>query len=160
MGLLPAHPGWRRLGLVLCLALTASGCDLERVPTAAHPSCSWTTSPPSNADEICVRVFRSVSAVALAEIDGNTARIRSLVVTSSVATKIIAHGFRLRAQRVHQFHVVPSITLAQTPAHLVGAGFFLAGRKPHGKVSPQEQVYLKERGNTYVIVGDQPSQEW
>jgi hypothetical protein len=129
-------------------------------PSQTRPTCSWTSQPPSNADALCNAVFHTLRSLADAEERGDDATVRRLVTNPAVAHRIIAYGRTLRAAGVQNLHIVPSFTLGRVPGGYLGAGFFILGKTRHGTSEGKENVYLHFRGETAIVVRDQPAQEW
>lgn len=145
----------------LALALTLGGCGLvSGLPSQSNPTCSWTSQPPANADAVCRTVFRTMQALTKAEQHGDDAVIRRLVPEPVVAGRIIAFG---RAQRRHGLRFLrpsPSMTLGASSKHTLGVGVEVVGQSAAGKIAVPESVFVRLRGGTAYVVGDQPEQEW
>lgn len=150
----------RRAALLIALLSLAAGCIVPGVPTQQQPSCSWSSQPPDNADQLCRQIFRTLSLVARAEVRHDDSTVRRLVTQPAAAARIIAYGAQLSRQKVRSFHVVPSMTLLDTGGGRVGAAFFLQGQTSQGRLRAQETVYLRQRHGTQVIIADQPGHEW
>lgn len=152
-------PGSALLGLSV-LALLVTSCSLVDYPTQSNPSCSWVTTPPSDADTLCRAVYRTVDAVARAEVRGDAHTVRRLVTSGEAAARILAYGGTLRAARVRGFHVVPSMTLDGSEPGTVRASLFILGRPPSGRLRATETLYLRVHHGAALIVRDVPGQEW
>lgn len=135
------------------------GCLAGSIPSQSKPSCSWSSTPPSNAGSLCQRVFRTLADVVRAERRGDNATIRRIA-APPIAGRIIAHGRGLRRQGILDLHVVPSITLETLDSGEIGAGFYLQGKTRAGKVHQPETVYLDVGSRRARILHDQPLQEW
>jgi hypothetical protein len=146
---------------LICLLSTA-GCVYTGAgaPTQQHPSCSWNADVPTNADQTCAITFRTLSAVAAAEVRGDNDTIRRIVPAPAVAGRIIAYGASIRARHVKFMHVVPNVTLQTFPGNVVIADLNLIGRTKEGLISRSESVYLQFRHGQARILKDQPGEEW
>jgi hypothetical protein len=145
--------------LLLVLVITLSGCLSEPVPTQTDPSCSWTTTPPTNADKLCSRIFPVLSAVTRAIRTGDDGTVRHYA-ARPVANRIIAYGRELHPLGITNLHVVPSYTMSVQGSGELGAGFYVLGQTHHGRIKDQETVYLRVTPSTIRITHDQPQQNW
>jgi hypothetical protein len=101
-----------------------------------------------------------LSSIVRAEVRGDNATIRRLVVAPAVADHIIRYGSTVRRQHVNFLHVVPSYTLEVVHPREVGAAFYLVGQTPRAKISRPQTVYLAIRGSQALVVRDQSDQDW
>jgi hypothetical protein len=151
----------RRLGLCLVLAPTLlGGCLSNSIPSQSHPSCSWTSQPPANADSVCLSTFHALRAVLNAAIHGDDATLRRLVPDSNIRHRIAVFGDMVRHKGNISVHITPSFTLTTIRNGDLGAEFNIVGTTHHGDVKAPQTVYLASRGGRHVIVQDQPLQEW
>jgi hypothetical protein len=150
----------RPLVALLLAGTLVSACSGTTLPTRQNPSCSWDSAVPGNAATVCSAVYRTLSSVARAEETGNRAVMNRLIVNAGVRHRIMAHGRALRAQRVRNLHVVPSITLDHIHRKTFGAGFYLNGNIQGGRVNAPQTIELRVEGKRAVIINDQPGQEW
>lgn len=150
----------RRLAIGFFLAsLLLTGC-LPGVPSASHPSCSWTTQPPSNADAICVSTYDTLQRLLEAAIRGDRATLLRLVPDPIIRHRIAVWGAMVRRKGNISVHVTPSFTLATIRNGSLGAEFNIVGHTHHGDVKAPQTVYLALRAGRRVVVQDQPMQEW
>jgi hypothetical protein len=151
----------RRLGLGLALApALLCGCLPNSIPSQSHPSCSWTSEPPANADSVCLSTFHTLRAVLNAAIRGDETTLSHLVPAPTVRRRIAVFGATVRHKGNISVHITPSFTLATVRNHNLGAEFNIVGKTHHGDVKAPQTVYLASRGGSNVIVQDQPMQEW
>jgi hypothetical protein len=151
----------RRSGLGLILApVLLGGCLSISIPSAAHPSCSWSSQPPSNSDSVCLSTFRTLRTILNAAIDGNETTLRRLVPDPTIRGRIAVFGATVRHKGNISVHITPSFTLGRQQNGALGAEFNIVGKTHHGDVKAPQTVYLESRGGRTVVVQDQPMQEW
>ena len=145
-----------------CLALlvtSVTGCSLASLPSQHNPTCSWSSSPPANADALCTTSFDTLTKIVQAVQKGDNQAIKTIVTNPSVAARIMAYSRTQRVAHARRLHVVPSFTL-ETSGDLLGAGFYVLGKNDSGNVNSPETLYLKVKGRSATVVEDQPNQDW
>ena len=143
------------LGLLLIL----TGCLSQPVPTESHPTCSWTTEPPKDADQVCTRVFAVLTTVTRAISQGDERTIRRHA-APDVAAHIILYARQLRPLHPTGLHVVPSFTMSVDKPALYGAGFYVLGKTRQAPIKDQESVYVRVTSKSVHIAHDQTQQYW
>lgn len=149
----------RSLPLLLGLLVILTGCLSQPVPTQGHPTCSWTTTPPHNAAQICDRTFALLTAVTHAIETGDERTIRRDA-APAVAAHIILYERQLRPLHPRGLHVVPSFTLSVDKPGLFGAGFYVLGKTRQAPIKDQESVYVRVTSRSVHITHDQTQQYW
>ncbi len=139
--------------------MTVTGCALASLPSQENPTCSWSSSPPANADALCATAFDTLTKVVHAVQKGDKATIRTIVTNPTVAARILTYSRSQRALHARSLHVVPSFTL-DIAGGLLGAGFYVLGKNDSGNVNSPETLYLRVHGQMARIVEDQPNQDW
>jgi hypothetical protein len=150
----------RSIFAAVALLLCVCGCSLQGVPTQQHPSCSWANQPPDNSDALCTRVFRTLRTIVQAEVQGDNRTIRRLVQDSGTGTRIIAYGAALRAEKILDLHVRPSLTLDALKPGSLAASLYLIGTTKRAKHTPEETVYFRLRYGVALVTHDVPGEEW
>jgi hypothetical protein len=151
---------FRPICAAVALLLCGCGCSLQGVPTQQHPSCSWVSQPPDNADELCTEVFRTFKTVVQAEVRGDDRTIRRLVRDPATAQRIIASGAALRAETILDLHVSPSLALEALTPGALAANLYLIGTTKRANHSDEETVYLQLRNGAAIVTHDVPGEEW
>jgi hypothetical protein len=144
---------------VLCPALLTA-CLSNNVPSQAHPSCSWTSLPPTNAASLCDRTFTTLRRVLQASIGLDAETLRRLVAPPGIRAKIARWGEHVHTQGDASAHITPSFTLERAPSGYLGARFNMVVKTKRGAFTAPQTVYLASRSGRQVIVQDQPDQEW
>lgn len=150
----------RRAGWGVLALIALSGCSAASLATQSKPICSWTVSPPPDATHRCSVVFTTLRTLARADVSGDNATVRRIVVTPVVARQIIAYGRRMRALGASNVHVVPSLTLDITADGLVGARTSLVGSIRGGRLREPFTLYLRLRGDSARVVAHDPGYAW
>jgi len=146
--------------MLAVLPIGMAACTIAGLPSQQHPSCSWSTQPPSNAGALCTIAFNTLTQIVQATEHGDNAAIRRVVTNPTVARRIIAFGTSQRASHAHELHVVPSFTLEITSQGYLGAGFYLLGKNDGGNVNSQNTVYMRVKRGRATVVEDPPGQDW
>jgi len=150
-----------RASAVVALSLLSAGCGLiNGIPSQTHPSCSWTTQVPSNADSVCNTVFATLRALTEAEFRGDQRTIHRLVPKAAVAARIVDFGRRKRREGLRSLRPTPSLTLGASAHGTLGVGAQVVGQTRGGSFRVPETVYVRVRDGTAYVVDDQPEQEW
>lgn len=152
-----SHAG--RVLLVLILVLL-TGCGLPTLPSQGSPTCSWASQVPKNPDRICTRTVRTLQILARAVAHNDQRTVHSLVVDPQTADKMIAYSQKVRAEHIRDLHVVPSVELDVESHGTIGAGFFLLGLLPHGKINSPQTLYFRWIGGKYLVTASDLDKDW
>ena len=145
---------WIVLCLVVGLSVTACNANLKRA------TCGWSSNIPANGNQVCQQTYATLRRIVRAEVNGNDGVIRALVVSPTVARRIIQFGRLLRQQHVSFLRVTPTFDLTTDSHNVIQVDAYLIGQSDQGKVEVPEWVLERPHGKSFVITGDFPGQQW
>jgi hypothetical protein len=136
------------------------GCSLASLPSQQHPTCSWESDVPGNANAICTRTFGVLSSLAVAVAAGDIAAIRRHVVDPTTVARMTLYSQKVRAEHGTGLHVVPDLGLDAEAHGQIGAGFYVLGKTATTKLNSPETLYFNWVKGRWVVVRSDLDKDW